>query len=123
MYIDACKVTDNRNLIEDSTDFIEADRIEDDDRDEDQLYEFYKKFLQRTEENYKDIQNESLYDGQKRFLDLQEILIRTLKRNTQPIDHVICQELECPVCLTEMVPPTKIWTCKSGEYRYVHHYM
>ena len=30
-------------------------------------------------------------------------------------DYVICQELECPVCLTEMLPPVRIWQCSSGH--------
>ena len=113
MYITACKENDNVNLVED--DFIEADRIEGHDRDDDQKYEFYKKFLQDTEKNFNNTQNESVIDGLIRFLELQERLIKSLKNNIQPTDYVICQELECPVCLTEMLPPTKIWNCKSGE--------
>ena len=113
MYITACKENDNVSLVED--DFIEADRIEGHDRDDDQKYEFYKKFLQDTEKNFNNTQNESVIDGQIRFLELQERLIKSLKNNIQPTDYVICQELECPVCLTEMLPPTKIWNCKSGE--------
>merc|ERR1712203_707816 len=30
-------------------------------------------------------------------------------------EFVVCKELECPVCLTEMLPPIRIWQCSNGH--------
>ena len=48
---------------------------------------------------------------------LQEETLRDLRRREvgeerEAEDYIICPELECPVCLVEMVPPTKIWQCR-----------
>ena len=50
----------------------------------------------------------------RRFLSLQEESHRAVKV-LEERDYIICPELECPVCLVEMLPPTKIWQCRSGH--------
>merc|ERR1711936_73972 len=51
------------------------------------------------------------------FVANQQTILDELKSelSDNPTDYVICQELECPVCLTEMLPPVKIWQCASGH--------
>ena len=115
MYITACKENDNEHVFPIDEDFIEAVKLQEDpETEEDKLYEFYKSYLQRTEENFNQTKEEiSLEDAKERFLELQELLLQSLK--TTEDDYTLCPELECPVCLTEMLPPIKIWTCKSGH--------
>lgn len=116
MYISACKET--KELVE--SDFIEATKIEENIIHKSQFYQVYKNFLKSTDENFyeslKWIEQKggSTEDGLDKFLKAEEKLVRSLhpKKNE---DYILCQELECPVCLTEMVPPVKIWTCKSGH--------
>ena len=52
----------------------------------------------------------------KKFLSLQEETLRALRREEREVspeekEFVVCPELECPVCLQEMLPPTRIWQC------------
>ena len=52
-----------------------------------------------------------------KFILLQEETLRELRRREvgeekETQDYIVCPELECPVCLVEMVPPTKIWQCR-----------
>ena len=115
MYISACKETKELG-----DDFIEATKIEEDESQESQFYHVYKNFLKATEDNYCDVQKwiekkgGSTEDGLDKFLKAEEELVRSLQPKKDE-DYILCQELECPVCLTEMVPPVKIWTCKSGH--------
>ena len=47
---------------------------------------------------------------------LQEESLQELRRRwdgPEGKDFLVCPELECPVCLVEMVPPTRIWQCRS----------
>merc|ERR1712212_135101 len=30
-------------------------------------------------------------------------------------EFVVCKEIECPVCLTEMLPPIRVWQCSNGH--------
>jgi len=115
MFITACKENDNEIVFQIEEDFIEAVKLEDESRtEEDKLYEFYKSFLQKTEENFHQTRVDISYDDAKeRFLDHQELLVKSLRSKED--DYTLCPELECPVCLTEMLPPMKIWTCKSGH--------
>ena len=116
MYITACKET--KELVE--SDFIEATKIEEDIIHKNQFYQVYKDFLKSTDENFCESQKwieqkgGSMEDGLDQFLKAEEKLVRSL-RPKKDEDYILCQELECPVCLTEMVPPVKIWTCKSGH--------
>ena len=115
MYISACKETKELG-----DDFIEATKIEEDETQETQLYQVYKDFLKATEDNFCDAKKwleekgGSTEDGLHKFLKAEEKLVRSLQPKKDE-DYILCQELECPVCLTEMVPPVKIWTCKSGH--------
>ena len=115
MYISACKETKELG-----DDFIEATKIEEDESQETQFYQVYKDFLKATEDNYCDVQKwietkgGSTEDGLDKFLKAEEKLVKSLQPKKDE-DYILCQELECPVCLTEMVPPVKIWTCKSGH--------
>lgn len=115
MYISACKETKELG-----DDFIEATKIEEDESQETQFYQVYKDFLKATEDNFSDAQKwletkgGSTEDGLDKFLKAEEKLVRSLQPKKDE-DYILCQELECPVCLTEMVPPVKIWTCKSGH--------
>ena len=115
MYISACKETKEYG----ESDFIEATKIEEDNNRETQFYQAYKDFLKTTEENFYDSQKwieqkgGSTEDGLDKFLKAEEKLVKSMQRKEE--DYILCQELECPVCLTEMVPPVKIWTCKSGH--------
>ena len=117
MFITACKENDNDTIfeMEESGDFIEATRIEEVQRTEDKLHDFYKSYLQKTDENFeKAAHQNSLEDFKQSFLELQGELSASMKE-PEDLEYTICQELECPVCLTEMIPPMKIWTCKSGH--------
>ena len=52
----------------------------------------------------------------RRFISLQEESLRAVRGlEERERDYIICPELECPVCLMEMLPPTKIWQCRSGH--------
>merc|ERR1712179_421328 len=55
---------------------------------------------------------EIIENSKKEFLAQQHRILDYLAPET---DYIICQELECPVCLTEMVPPTRIWQCSAGH--------
>ena len=116
MYISACKETKDVG----ETDFIEATKIEEEGTQEAQFHQVYKDFLKSTEDNFCNAQKwlekkgGSFEDGLDKFLKAEEKLVRTLQPNKEE-DYILCQELECPVCLAEMVPPVKIWTCKSGH--------
>merc|ERR1712223_2349053 len=118
----ACRETNNETVFEDS-DYIEA-TIEHKNNLDDQLACFYKEFLKETEENFEhafkaafeEPKHERQFEcGKMKFLDSEERLVKTLQAKYKEKDYILCQELECPVCLTEMVPPVKIWTCKSGH--------
>ena len=53
---------------------------------------------------------------EKKFLLLQEESLQELRRRWEEPEgrnYLVCPELECPVCLVEMVPPTRIWQCRS----------
>ena len=53
---------------------------------------------------------------EKQFLMLQEESLQELRRRWDGPEgkaYLVCPELECPVCLLEMVPPTRIWQCRS----------
>ena len=53
---------------------------------------------------------------EKKFLLLQEESLQDLRRRWEDVEgrnYLVCPELECPVCLLEMVPPTRIWQCRS----------
>ena len=53
---------------------------------------------------------------EKKFLLLQEETLQELRRRWEEPEgrnYLVCPELECPVCLVEMVPPTRIWQCRS----------
>ena len=116
MYITACKET--KELVE--SDFIEASKIEEDIIQKNQFYQVYKDFLKSTDKNFCESQKwieqkgGTMEDGLDQFLKAEERLVRSLQPKKDE-DYILCQELECPVCLTEMVPPVKIWTCKSGH--------
>ena len=120
MYISACMETTRES---EEGDFIEATRIEEDEEtQESKMYQVYKDFLKATEENFSvaqhwvDKKGGSTEDGINNFLKAEEKLIKCLRKKDQDNkDYILCQELECPVCLVEMVPPVKIWTCKSGH--------
>ena len=115
MFISACHENENRrqSLVAHQEPFIEATKIE---HNEDQeFFEWYKNFLKITEDNFNTVEiDESLFGNRKnKFLNLTERLVRNMKEEED--DYLLCSELECPVCLVEMVPPTKIWTCKYGH--------
>ena len=127
MYITACRETNNETVIEDSdyidSDYIEA-TIEHRNNLDDQMASFYKEFLKETEENFEHAFKTALEEpkhkgqfecGKMTFLDSEERLVKTLQTKNKEKDYILCQELECPVCLTEMVPPVKIWTCRYGH--------
>jgi len=48
-------------------------------------------------------------------MDQQRLLEETRVAIDEEQDYIICREMECPVCLTEMLPPTKIWQCSNGH--------
>ena len=55
---------------------------------------------------------------EKKFLLLQEESLTELRgrwEEPEGKDYLVCPELECPVCLVEMVPPTRIWQCRSSQ--------
>jgi len=66
-----------------------------------------RKMAERHEETFEIIAN-----AKREFLAQQQSILDYLAPDN---DYVICQELECPVCLTEMVPPTRIWQCSAGH--------
>jgi len=66
-----------------------------------------RKMTEKHEETVEIIEN-----VKKEFLAQQHSILDYLAPET---DYIICQELECPVCLTEMVPPTRIWQCSAGH--------
>jgi len=117
MFITASyECNNNGNLNEENTsDFIEATKI--DHHPENEFFEFYKKYLQTTEDHFNsaDSRHSSFQDCKKEFMNMQEKLVKSLKNVDKADEYILCQELECPVCLTEMLPPTKIWTCRSGH--------
>jgi len=57
---------------------------------------------------------EIIANAKEEFLTQQQRILDDLK-DPPSRDYTICQELECPVCLTEMVPPTRIWQCSAGH--------
>ena len=63
---------------------------------------------------------EILDNAKKEFIVKQRELLEQMQvpkslEEDIPVQYVVCQELECPVCLTEMLPPVRIWQCSSGH--------
>ena len=55
---------------------------------------------------------------ERKFVSLQEERLEEVRRSwegPEGRDYLVCPELECPVCLVEMVPPTRIWQCRSVQ--------
>ena len=121
-------------LIENLRERLEKELILQDERK--QKYELEVAKLEQNKEHQVEILQEQINAVEEKFHDLKKSLkedfltannksetLKTKLRNA--IDNIdmerllnqssSCSDLECPVCLEEMRPPTRIWQCGSGH--------
>ena len=77
--------------------------------------------LQELEKNFQ-TSKRHLDESYKESNQKRQSMITRLEKALANIDlskilntDIICSELECPICLEEMRPPTRIWQCSSGH--------
>jgi len=81
-----------------------------------QLAKEREMFVQRQVEEEKEELGKMVVKARKELVATLQLQLEEAREQMQEEEEfVVCKELECPVCLTEMLPPIRVWQCSNGH--------
>merc|ERR550517_2248353 len=73
-------------------------------------------FVQRQVKEEKEELGKVVVKARKELVAAIQLQLEEAREQIQEEEEfVVCKELECPVCLTEMLPPIRVWQCSNGH--------